>query len=177
MKSRAKHGKAGASLEYSSLSDAEKIEILEKENKELAYEINDVRTTLELNKSALLQILTSSSKDQQVSSLIATINNLVKENISLQNEVQRLQEEFMKCLRNNYFGSLEEINGANIVEDSKCNTSEFRPINILGNLNILDNSEFDAKSMNGGTNIFNTATLKNWTTVPGGCNQCCQNST
>ena len=82
------------SVDYPKSAAFDRLELLEKENKELQYEINDMRTSLSINKNAMVEVLTATSKDKQINALVFTINSLVKENMTLQKEVQRAQDEF-----------------------------------------------------------------------------------
>ena len=110
MNGRVKKSRPGSTAEFVKLQEQDKIKLLQKENEELQYEINDIRTSLNINKNALLQVLSASSKEQQISALVVTINSLAKENISLQSEVQRVQDEYIKAIRISYVESLMELN-------------------------------------------------------------------
>ena len=94
MNGRIKKTRVGMSVDYPKSAAFDRLELLEKENKELQYEINDMRTSLAINKNAMVEVLTATSKDKQINALVFTINSLVKENMTLQKEVQRAQDEF-----------------------------------------------------------------------------------
>ena len=110
MNGGARKSKLYSNVELTALKEQEKIELLQKENQELLYEINNIRTSLDINKNALLQVISASTKDQQISALVIAINSLAKENMSLQNEVQRVQDEYIKAIRVSYVECLMELN-------------------------------------------------------------------
>ena len=95
---------------FNKLKESERIELLVKENQELQYEISNIRTTLEINKNAMIQVLSADSKDKQIKALVITVNSLTKENMDLQSEIQRVQDEYIKAIRYSYVESLKELN-------------------------------------------------------------------
>lgn len=94
----------------SQLKDSEKISFLQKENQELQYEISNIRMTLEINKNLMIELLSANSKEKQIKALALTVNSLTKENMNLQNEIQRMQDEYIKAIRHSYVESLKELN-------------------------------------------------------------------
>lgn len=159
MNGRIKKSRLGHSVEYGILSQSEKITMLEKENQELAYEINDIRTTLDLNKAWLMDVISATTKEEQYKSLINTVNKLVKENVNLQNEVQRLQDEYLHSLKTNYLDTLREINPNKLKEESKNGTLGFKPVNVLDQLKFEEVSGEDSKSLTD-TQVFTQAVNK-----------------
>lgn len=159
MNGRIKKSRLGHSVEYGVMSQSEKITVLEKENQELTYEINDIRTTLELNKAWLMDVISATTKEEQYKSLINTVNKLVKENVNLQNEVQRLQDEYLHSLKTNYLDTLREINPNRLTEESKNGTQGFKPINVLDQLKLVEMSWEDSKSLTD-TQVFTQAVNK-----------------
>ena len=165
MNGRIKKTRVGMSVEYSKMTGFDKLELLEKENKELQYEINDIRTSLAINKNAMVEVLTAASKDKQINALVVTINSLVKENMSLQKEVQRVQDEFVNSIRNSYSESIYDIN-ENKIEDHKFNINGIGQNYISPKHNIHNNysSSFneDTKYEDTAKNIEPNDECKHW---------------
>jgi hypothetical protein len=106
-----------------------------------------------------MDVISATTKEEQYKSLINTVNKLVKENVSLQNEVQRLQDEYLHSLKTNYLDTLREINPSKLNEESKNGTLGFKPVNVLDQLKFAEVSGEDSKSLTD-TQVFTQAVNK-----------------
>lgn len=119
MNGRTKHNRVFHSVDYGYMTHMDRIVALEKENNELSEEIHDMRTSLELNKTSLVDILTATTSESKHKALVVTINRLVAENLKLQQEVQRVQDEFKNTIKNSLYESSKEVNPEEAPEESK----------------------------------------------------------
>jgi phosphoglycerate-specific signal transduction histidine kinase len=101
-------------VDYGSLTKFDRLNLLEQENQELSAEIGDMRITLQLNKSSMVDIITATSTNNRDKALITTINRLVQENVSLQDELQKVQDKFIEALR----PRPSDVDGCNNPENS-----------------------------------------------------------
>ena len=112
MNGRLKKSRLGVSVEFGMISDKERVNLLEIENQELSLEITDLRTSLELNKNSIMEIITATTTEKE-HALVVTINGLVQENMKLQNELQRVQDELLKDIRQTYADSVRDFYNLN----------------------------------------------------------------
>lgn len=123
MNGRIKKSRLGVSVDYHYMSDKERIFILETENQELSLEIQDLRTSLELNKISMIEVITATTSEKRQQALVHTINKLVEENMKLQSEVQRVQNELLSDIRKAYADTVRGIEDIKNYEDAKNNHS------------------------------------------------------
>ena len=138
MNGRIKKSRVNYSVDFGNPTNMDKMLLLEKQNEELENEISDMHMTLELNKESIMDIIMATWKEDQHKSLVTTINRLVKENINLQNEVQRVQNELGQSFRNNFMNILRDSDTNDINEETKVNMSSMNQSNILEGLKIED---------------------------------------
>ena len=119
MKGRIKKTRLGHSVDYDNLAGINRLRLLEQENKELNMEINDMRTNLELNKTVIIDIVSAGDYDQKHKAIVNTINKLVEENLQLQRETQRVQDEYKHAMKDTNMSMFTQLNPENSPEEIK----------------------------------------------------------